>query len=104
LSELLRGYSRRQVRPQDVIAQISPRPLILLHGSEDRRITQNQAMRMFAAAEEPKSMWLVEGANHGEVRYPVLDELMPEIITFFDDALRGPSHVVDENWDPKQSG
>jgi alpha-beta hydrolase superfamily lysophospholipase len=104
LSELLRGYSRRQVRPQDVIAQISPRPLILMHGSEDRRITQNQAMRLFAAAKEPKSMWLVDGADHGEVRFPVLDDLMPDIIAFFDEALRGPSQVVDENWDSTQRG
>jgi dipeptidyl aminopeptidase/acylaminoacyl peptidase len=87
LSELRKGFDRNQVRPEDVISKISPRPILLIHGSDDKRITQNQAMRLFDAAEDPKLIWLVEGASHGEVRSPILDYLITNIIVFFDDSF-----------------
>jgi alpha-beta hydrolase superfamily lysophospholipase len=89
-SEFRKGFTRDQVRPEDVIAQISPRSLLILHGSEDRRITQRQAMHLFNAAQEPKAFWLLEGASHEEVRSPGLDILMQNIIVFLDDSLRTP--------------
>jgi dipeptidyl aminopeptidase/acylaminoacyl peptidase len=86
-SELRKGYTRDQIRPEDVIAQIAPRPILLIHGSEDKRITYEQAMRLYNTAQEPKRMWLVEGASHGEVRSPVLDYLIMNIIDFFNDSF-----------------
>jgi hypothetical protein len=32
----------------------------------------------------------VPGATHSGIRSPVLDELAPQVIAFFDAALRGP--------------
>lgn len=97
-SEFRKGFTRNQVRAEDVIAQIAPRSLLILHGAEDRRITQAQAIRLFNAAQEPKAFWLVEGASHEGVRSPGLDILMQNIIVFFDDALRTPVYVAHENW------
>ncbi len=88
LSELRKGYTRDQIRPEDVIANIAPRHILLIHGSEDKRITYEQALRLYEAAQEPKRMWLVEGASHGEVRSPVLDYLVQNIIDFFDDSFK----------------
>ena len=87
LSELRKGFTREQIRPEDVIAQIAPRPILIIHGSEDKRITYEQALRLYNTAQEPKRMWLVEGASHGEVRSPVLDYLLENIIDFFDDSF-----------------
>jgi dipeptidyl aminopeptidase/acylaminoacyl peptidase len=86
-SELRKGFSRDEVRPEDVIAQIAPRPFLLIHGSEDKRVTEAQAMRLYAAAKGPKQMWIVDGASHAEVRRPVLDEMVGDIIQFFNGAL-----------------
>jgi dipeptidyl aminopeptidase/acylaminoacyl peptidase len=86
-AEYRKQFSRDEVRPQDVIGQISPRPLLLIHGIDDHRITQSQAMDLFDAANEPKCIWLVEGAGHGEVRSPILDTRIQDIISFFDQAL-----------------
>jgi dipeptidyl aminopeptidase/acylaminoacyl peptidase len=88
LSELRKGFDRDQIRPEDVIAQIAPRPILIIHGSEDKRITYEQVSRLYNTAHEPKRMWLVEGASHGEVRSPVLDYLVENIIDFFDDAFK----------------
>ncbi len=87
ISELLKGFSRDQVRPLDVIADIAPRPLLIIHSSDDKRITVEQAQALFGAAEEPKQMWLIEDASHAQVRTIVMDERIDEIIAFLCDAL-----------------
>jgi dipeptidyl aminopeptidase/acylaminoacyl peptidase len=82
ISELRKGFSRLQVRPDQVIGEIAPRPLLLIYGSEDQRVTQKQAQRMFARAGGPKQLWLLKGASHQQVRTPGLDALMDRIIPF----------------------
>lgn len=96
-SEFRKGFSRDQVRPKDVIAQLSPRPLLMIHGTDDRRITQAQAMRLFNSAQEPKVFWLLEGASHKAVRSPGLEHLIESIIGFFDEALRVPKAMAARN-------
>ena len=96
-SELRKGFTRSQVRPEDVIAQIAPRPVLIVHGTKDRRITQSQMMRLFSRAEEPKSIWWIEGASHEGVRSPGLELLMQNIIVFFDNALRSPNYWAKED-------
>jgi dipeptidyl aminopeptidase/acylaminoacyl peptidase len=95
-AEWRKKFSRDEVRPQDVISQIGPRGLLLIHGLEDRRITRQQAMQMFAAATEPKKLWLVEGASHAEVRFPVLDSQIERIVQFFNSALNGLDQQTSE--------
>ncbi len=52
------------VRPIDCIAQISPRPLLLVHGSQDETVNVSHARRLYAQAGEPKQLAIVEGAGH----------------------------------------
>ncbi len=86
--EQIRGFHREKVCPVEVVAQIAPRPLLIVHGTDDRRITEAQVRHLFTTARQPKSLWLVKGATHGSIRNPVLDELAPQVIAFFDAALR----------------
>jgi alpha-beta hydrolase superfamily lysophospholipase len=86
-SEKLKGFDRQNVCPVDVVDRIAPRPLLVIHGTEDRRITEAQIQRLFGAAREPKSLWLVQGATHDGVRTLALDQLVPDVISFFDKAL-----------------
>ncbi len=39
-------------------------PVLIAAGSADRHTTLPETMRLFAAAREPKSLWVVEGAEH----------------------------------------
>ncbi|MGO4475012.1 alpha/beta hydrolase [Massilia sp. 2TAF26] len=41
-----------------------PAPVLIAAGSADRHTTLPETMRLFAAAREPKSLWVVEGAEH----------------------------------------
>ncbi|MEE9606256.1 MAG: alpha/beta hydrolase, partial [Myxococcota bacterium] len=51
--------------PIDVVAAISPRPLLLMHGTADRIIPPAHSERLYARAREPKALWLARGARHG---------------------------------------
>jgi uncharacterized protein len=53
-------------RSEDVIARISPRPLLLIGGTADRVVPPWMTERLYRAAREPKSLWLVPGADHGQ--------------------------------------
>jgi len=87
--EQLKGFSRDEVRPVDVIHRIAPRPVLFVFGSADRRIGADQAEQLYQAAGEPKQViWLPE-ATHNQVRSPGLDNLMLDIIEF----LNGSLHV-----------
>jgi pimeloyl-ACP methyl ester carboxylesterase len=46
------------------VAAIAPRPLLLIHGSADHVILPSNANELFAAAREPKALWLVPKADH----------------------------------------
>jgi fermentation-respiration switch protein FrsA (DUF1100 family) len=60
--EWLRGFGL--VKPVDYIARISPRPLLLVHGSRDEVVAISHARRLYARAGEPKRLAIVEGAGH----------------------------------------
>ena len=86
-AEKLRGFDREEICPVKVVERIAPRPLLIIHGMEDQHITEEQVNRLFAAAQEPKTLWLVEGANHRQIRSPVLEEMSGDVIAFLDRAL-----------------
>ena len=94
VAEKTRGFDREQVCPVRVVEQIAPRPLLVIHGTEDRRITEEQVRELYAAAEEPKSLWLVDGASHDGIRNPVLDILSKDVISFLDAAWQRPQALA----------
>lgn len=91
LFQLRKDFSQQQVRPIDVIAAISPRPVLLINGLDDQRISQDQASRLFKAAKSPKEIIWLAGTGHAEVRSPGLDALIPQIVSFLDSSLKDGS-------------
>jgi fermentation-respiration switch protein FrsA (DUF1100 family) len=86
-SELRKDFERSEVRPVDVIGRISPRPILILHGSDDRRITEDQAQLLFDQAAEPKEFWLIAGLSHAEVRSVGMEKYISGIIQFLNRAF-----------------
>lgn len=62
IQEWLNGFEL--VKPIDYVAGISPRPLLLVHGSQDETVEVGHAHRLYAQAGEPKQLIIVEGAGH----------------------------------------
>jgi fermentation-respiration switch protein FrsA (DUF1100 family) len=56
--------SFRRVRSIDYVAQISPRPLLLVHGSQDEVVAVSHARKLYAQAGEPKQLIVIDGAGH----------------------------------------
>ena len=52
--------------PVDVVGRISPIPLLLIHGDKDHYFPVEHPEALFAAAREPKELWLIEGFGHAE--------------------------------------
>ncbi len=50
--------------PLKFIARISPIPLLIIHTKEDQVIPVTHAPILFAAAQEPKQLWIIERAKH----------------------------------------
>lgn len=85
------GCDLAAVRPIDDIATISPRPILILHGTADDTIRFYHAERLFAAAGEPKEIYTAEGANHGNVYSSDPAEFERRVLSFLDTYLRGQS-------------
>jgi len=53
-----------EINPEKYIAQISPRPIYIMHGTADKTVNFSHAQRLFDAAKEPKQLWRAEGGEH----------------------------------------
>jgi pimeloyl-ACP methyl ester carboxylesterase len=63
--------------PDDAAALISPVPLLIVHGDQDHFFPVEHAHRLYAAARDPKELWIVPGFGHAEsaARFPLLDRI-----------------------------
>ncbi len=54
------------VDPLGAVARIAPRALLVITPTADRLISWRQGLALFEAAHEPKELYVVEGAAHGD--------------------------------------
>jgi alpha-beta hydrolase superfamily lysophospholipase len=87
LGEWQTGLDMDLVRPVDDIAQISPRPVFLIHGLGDTVVRPESGVRLYEAAGEPKWLWQPEGIGHATAVYKAPTEFEARVIAFFDRAL-----------------
>lgn len=52
--------------PVEVVPRISPTPVLFVHGDADHYFPPEHAQELYAAAQEPKELWLLEGFGHAE--------------------------------------
>ena len=67
LGASLRARSRL-LSPIERVAGIAPRGLLLISPDRDQLIDPAQVRRLYAAAGEPKELYVVHGAGHSEAR------------------------------------
>jgi alpha-beta hydrolase superfamily lysophospholipase len=58
------GYSYAQVRPLDAIGSLAPRPVLLLHGTDDRVVPCSHAVELAQAAGPTCELVIFDGADH----------------------------------------
>ncbi len=77
------GVPVKRSNPVGVIAQISPRPVLLVYGESEAAVGQ----MLFAAAAEPADLWIVPGAGHTGYRWAAPAEYRERITRFFNTAF-----------------
>jgi fermentation-respiration switch protein FrsA (DUF1100 family) len=54
----------KKVKPIEWIDKISPRPCLIIHGTQDDVVSPTSARALYERAGEPKELMLIEGAGH----------------------------------------
>jgi fermentation-respiration switch protein FrsA (DUF1100 family) len=54
------------VPPAEAAAKIAPVPLLIVHGDRDLYFPAEHARQLYAAARDPKELWIIPGMGHAE--------------------------------------
>jgi uncharacterized protein len=81
------GYGFDAVRPIDAVGRITPRPLLLIHGSADRLIPVEHSYRLHQAAGSNSRLWIVDGASHCGAYFSDREAYVERVGAFFQTAL-----------------
>ena len=77
--------------PEAVVERVAPRPLLLLHGTENQLHQPDEAHALYSRAREPKRLVLLQGAGHTEWMrddHPTFQKAISIVTEFLDEALR----------------
>ncbi|HLK35281.1 MAG TPA: alpha/beta fold hydrolase [Polyangiaceae bacterium] len=83
------GVNPDRIRPIDVLGTVGPRPILMIAGTLDDDTPLDVERRVFAAASEPKELWVVAGAHHGDYLAVAAPEFESRVVAFLDHALFG---------------
>jgi pimeloyl-ACP methyl ester carboxylesterase len=87
------GISSEELRPIDAIRELDA-PLLVISGGNDRHTTPEETTRLFAAAHEPKELWIMEGAAHVDLHDFDKKEYERRIESFFTKHLGNAAEAV----------
>jgi fermentation-respiration switch protein FrsA (DUF1100 family) len=82
------GVGVSELRPIDHVGRLRC-PLLIVAGTLDRHTTVKDTQALFAAASQPKDLWLIPGAAHVDYLEFAGAEYRRRISTFFERTLRG---------------
>jgi uncharacterized protein len=71
---------------EDYVDQISPRPVLFIHGDKDKVVPMTMSEKLYQKAREPKQLWIMKGAGHLEGRRTG-KTYQETVVGFFEKAL-----------------
>ncbi|MDQ6682299.1 MAG: alpha/beta fold hydrolase [Chloroflexota bacterium] len=77
----------RLVSPLSRVARLAPRALLLIAPRDDQLIDYTQSSKLFAAAGEPRELYIVDGAEHAAARWVGGEEYQRRVLGFLDRHL-----------------
>ena len=84
------GYHFSDVEPLREIALIAPRPVLLIHGECDSVCNPQDSLELYAAACEPKELWMSPGVEHCGTYFADRAYYCARIADFFKRTLSQP--------------
>ncbi len=92
-ANILYGIDYYAVRPEDVVANIAPRPILFIHGTSDTYVPPSNMDTLAAAARTASNAnvqtWLVPGAAHAQSFNTEGTVYVDRVVAFYNAAL-GP--------------
>jgi dipeptidyl aminopeptidase/acylaminoacyl peptidase len=85
----------RLISPVDRVAAVAPRGLLLIAPREDRLVSWRQSVRLHEAAGEPKELYVVPGAAHGEARMVGGEAYTQRVLAFLERYLEAEARPAD---------
>jgi dipeptidyl aminopeptidase/acylaminoacyl peptidase len=70
-----------------IVPAIAPRPIFVIGGSADHTVPPATIRRLFEAAGNPKQLWMVPGAHHGQYHEVAPIEYRTRLVSFFTRSL-----------------
>lgn len=86
LSPIL-GLDAADLRPIDHVAEVRA-PVLIISGAIDNRTTAQETLAMYNRANDPKSLWLVEGAGHVDLEEFAPGPYRAHVLTFLAESLQ----------------
>jgi uncharacterized protein len=97
------GVSHTQLRPIDHLPHVNC-PVFIMSGTADPHTTIADTESMFAAASEPKQLWMVEGAGHEDLYDFAPEEYELRVLRFFEESLcNGPVAVATDTFGTEET-
>ena len=85
-SEYIAHFSHHEVSPLRALAIVNI-PILFIHGKNDVRIKYQYSEQLFAAAHDPKELYLIDGANHTDIHNIAQKEYENRVAGFFEKWL-----------------
>ncbi len=73
--------------PIHKISKMSPRPMLIVHGTDDISISLSGVKHLFELANEPKDLVVVEGADHNLSNPRAYEVTMNTVVEWFQKKL-----------------
>ena len=88
LGERMTGLRIDQICPIDDVEHIAPRAVLFIHGTQDPTVNVSNSVKLYNAACEPKSLYLVKNAGHSGLLFASPPEFDLRVADFLDRHLR----------------
>lgn len=80
------GVTVEEIDSARALGTLSPRPVFIIHGSEDKLFPVRQAFKLYQTAKAPKDLWVIEGMGH-EYPFAHKGEYQQRVLAFFNEAF-----------------
>ncbi len=87
LAERRVGLEISQVDSARDLANIQPRAVMIIHGSDDDLFPVYHAQKMYATAGEPKELWIIPGLGHADPAVDRRAAYETRVVAFFERAF-----------------
>jgi hypothetical protein len=89
-SQKVGRFKGREVSPLDDVARLRT-PILFIHGTDDTFIRLDHSQKLYAAANEPKKLVVIDGADHNDIWTVGGKRYQDAISTFFSTYLTDTS-------------